>query len=59
MATPSLEQNQALSTTGPELAARARALTPLLASHAAEAERLRKPVDAVIRALEEAEIFSY
>jgi alkylation response protein AidB-like acyl-CoA dehydrogenase len=37
--------------------ARARALAPLLASHAAEAERLRKPVDTVMQALEEAEIF--
>lgn len=45
------------TTTGPELVARARALAPLLAEHAAEAERQRKPVDAVIRALEEAEIF--
>lgn len=49
--------NRHHTTTGPELVARARALTPLLASHAAEAERQRKPVDAVIRALEEAEIF--
>lgn len=45
------------STTGPELIARARALTSLLTTHAAEAERIRKPVDMVIRALEEAEIF--
>jgi 3-hydroxy-9,10-secoandrosta-1,3,5(10)-triene-9,17-dione monooxygenase len=36
---------------------RARALAPLLAEHAAEAERQRKPHDAVIAALEEAEIF--
>jgi 3-hydroxy-9,10-secoandrosta-1,3,5(10)-triene-9,17-dione monooxygenase len=57
MATPSLEQKQSFSTSGPELVARARALTPLLAAHAAEAERIRKPVDAVIQALEEAEIF--
>ncbi len=36
---------------------RARTLTPLLAQHAAEAEELRRPTDAVIHALEEAEIF--
>jgi 3-hydroxy-9,10-secoandrosta-1,3,5(10)-triene-9,17-dione monooxygenase len=57
MATPRPTQTQTTPTTGPELVARARALTALLASHAAEAERIRKPVDAVIRALEEAEIF--
>ena len=45
------------TTTGPELVARARALTPLLAANAAEAEKQRKPVDAVIKALEEAEIY--
>ncbi len=43
--------------TGPELAARARALIPMLAENAAEAEKQRKPVDAVITALEEAEIY--
>ena len=48
---------QSPSTTGPELVKRARALMPLLAEHAAEAERLRKPVDSVIKALEEAEIY--
>ena len=36
---------------------RAQALVPLLAEHAAEAERQRKPHDDVIAALEEAEIF--
>jgi alkylation response protein AidB-like acyl-CoA dehydrogenase len=36
---------------------RAHAIAPLLAEHAAEAERQRKPHDAVIAALEEAEIF--
>lgn len=51
------DRKQPATTTGPELVARARALSALLAEHAAEAERLRKPVDAVIRALEEAEIF--
>ena len=40
-----------------ELVRRAKSLAPLLALHAAEAERQRKPVDEVIRALEEAEIF--
>ena len=39
-----------------ELVARAKALAPLLALHAAEAERIRRPTDAVIRALAEAEI---
>ena len=43
--------------TGPELVARARALIPMLAENAAEAEKQRKPVDAVIHALEEAEIY--
>jgi alkylation response protein AidB-like acyl-CoA dehydrogenase len=57
MVAPLAEQSQTTSTTGPELTARARALTPLLASHAAEAERIRKPVDTIIQALEEAEIF--
>lgn len=45
------------TTTGPELVARARALTPLLAENALQAEKQRKPVDAVIKALEEAEIY--
>jgi alkylation response protein AidB-like acyl-CoA dehydrogenase len=36
---------------------RARALAPLLAEHAEAAERLRRPHDAVMAALEEAEIF--
>lgn len=40
-----------------EVIGRARTLAPLLTEHAAEAERLRRPVDAVIRALEDAEIF--
>lgn len=57
MAIASIDQSRATSTSGPELVARARALAPLLVSNAAEAERLRKPVDAVIKALEEAEIF--
>lgn len=57
MAVLQSDRNQASPTTSPELVARARALTTLLASQAAEAERLRKPVDAVIQALEEAEIF--
>ncbi len=45
------------TTTGPELVARARALTSLLAENALQAEKQRKPVDAVIKALEEAEIY--
>jgi len=36
---------------------RARALVPLLAEHAEAAERLRRPHDAVMAALEEAELF--
>ncbi|WP_428264285.1 acyl-CoA dehydrogenase [Haliangium sp.] len=47
----------ARATSGPELAERARRLAPLLATHAPEAERRRRPLDAVIHALEEAEIF--
>jgi alkylation response protein AidB-like acyl-CoA dehydrogenase len=39
------------------LVARARALAPLLAAHAAEAERLRQPVDAVVDALRDARVF--
>ena len=50
-------QAQSAPTTGPELAARARALIPMLAENAAQAEKQRKPVDAVITALEEAEIY--
>lgn len=45
------------STTGPELVKRARDLIPLLAAHAAEAERQRKPVDSVIQAIADAEIY--
>lgn len=45
------------TTTGPELVARARSLIPLLAEHAPEGERQRRPVDAVIRAIEKAEIY--
>ncbi len=45
------------STTGPELVKRAHALIPVLAEHTAEAKRRRKPVDSVIKALEEAEIY--
>lgn len=40
-----------------ELVARAKALAPLLAEQAAEAERIRKPTDEVIRAIADAEIF--
>ncbi len=43
--------------TAAELVARARVLTPLLAEHAAEAERLRRPADAVIDALRDSGIF--
>lgn len=40
-----------------DLVARARALTPLLAQHAAEAERLRRPADEVIEALRRSDVF--
>ncbi|MDJ0866845.1 MAG: acyl-CoA dehydrogenase [Myxococcota bacterium] len=46
-----------MSDASAELIGRARSLAPLLAEHAAEAERLRRPVDAVIEALREARIF--
>ncbi len=46
-----------METEARELIERARALAPLLAEHAAEAERLRKPTDAVIRALEDSGVF--
>lgn len=39
-----------------DIVARARALAPLLAAHAAEAERLRRPTDEVIEALRSAGI---
>ena len=52
-----IDRKHTTPTTGPELVARAKSLTSLLATHAAEAERIRKPVDVVIHALEEAEIF--
>ena len=42
---------------GADLVEQARALAPLLAQHAAEAERLRQPHDAVIAALEASGIF--
>jgi len=45
------------STEGAELIERVRALLPMLAEQAAEAERLRRPTDASIRALEEAGVF--
>ena len=57
MTASQVDRSQAKPPTGSELIARARTLTSLLAANAAEAERIRKPVDAVIHALEEAEIF--
>ena len=44
-------------TTGPDLVQRARDLIPMLAAHAAESEQIRKPVDSVIKAIEDAEIY--
>ncbi len=46
-----------MTTDSLSLIERAKALAPLLAQHAEHAERLRRPHDAVIAALEEAEIF--
>jgi 3-hydroxy-9,10-secoandrosta-1,3,5(10)-triene-9,17-dione monooxygenase len=43
--------------TAADLVARAVALAPFLAAEAAEAERLRQPTDAAIRALEDAGLF--
>ncbi len=40
-----------------ELIERVRGLVPLLAEHAAEAERIRRPVDSVIEALRDARVF--
>jgi len=47
----------ALPATAEGLVERVRALAPFIAEHAGDAERERKPVDAVIRALEETGIF--
>ncbi len=57
MSTAGRHDTHPSSPTGPELVKRARALIPLLAEHAAEAERQRKPVDSVINAIEKAEIY--
>ncbi len=46
-----------MSITTSELIQRARDLAPILAQHASEAERERKPVNAVIEAMREARIF--
>ncbi len=46
-----------MSVTASEIIRRARSLAPLLAQHAAQAERDRKPADVVIEALREARIF--
>jgi len=46
-----------MPTSADELIERARELAPLLATHAAEAERARRPHDDVIAALREARIF--
>src|SRR5262249_34270080 len=62
---PLISQRGTMTTTGgglskvarAEIVDRAKALAPLLEKHAAEAERIRRPVDAVIQALEDAEIF--
>lgn len=43
--------------TGPEMVRRARELSKLLAEQSFEAEKSRRPTDAVIKALEDAEIF--
>jgi alkylation response protein AidB-like acyl-CoA dehydrogenase len=46
-----------MSITTSELIQRARDLAPILAQHASEAERERKPANAVIEAMREARIF--
>jgi len=48
-------QNSAV--TGAEMVRRARELSKLLAEQSYEAEKIRRPTDAVIKALEDAEIF--
>jgi 3-hydroxy-9,10-secoandrosta-1,3,5(10)-triene-9,17-dione monooxygenase len=57
MSAVEVNKSETPSVTGPELVERARALTPLLAAHAAQAEKERKPVDSVIKAIEDAEIY--
>ena len=42
-----------------ELVERVRALVPMLAEHAAQAEQERKPVDSVMKALEEAGVYKF
>ncbi len=42
-----------------ELVQRVRALAPMVAEHAAEAEAQRKPVDSVMKALEDAGVYRY
>ena len=44
---------------GPELLSRIQALTPLLSDSAPEAERIRKPVDEVMKALEDTGVFRF
>lgn len=51
----SADELAALSPSG--LVARAQALKPMLAAHAAEAERLRRPVDSVWQALRDSGVF--
>lgn len=57
MSATEVHKSETPSVSGPELIERARALTPLLAAHAAQAEKERKPVDSVIKAIEDAEIY--
>jgi len=52
-----LTPDQLAAITPDELVRRARALVPMLAAHAAEAERLRRPVDSVWQALRDSGIF--
>lgn len=49
--------SEASMVTGPEMVRRARELSKLLAEQSLEAEQLRRPTDAVIKALEDAGIF--
>ena len=42
-----------------ELIEKIRSLTPMVEAHASEAERIRKPVDKVMQAIEETQVYRY
>ena len=58
---PVTMSSPAISTdlSGPELLSRIQALAPLLLDNAEEAERIRKPVDEVMQALEDTGVFRF